>query len=170
MYRGSGIATFKYNSSEGYYASITNQTESLISLSEITGQDNFIIEFDAKLNGVTGNQFFGIAGICAYENNNNYRRLSCHNSKIAERRCINGIATEYESDVLTTVSRGDLLHYKFTISNNHIVEEVTRGTTTIAIKTTEYTPTNDTKYGIALIWDNGWTENSFLKNIKIRSL
>ena len=140
----------------------------MVELSELTGKDDFTIEFDALLN--RNGDYWGIAGICAYENNDNYSRLSCHNRTIAQRICVNGSANESESDILTTVSRYDILHYKFTISNNQIIEEVTRGTTLIGTRTISYTPTNITKYGIALIWSNDWVKDTFIKNIKVKPL
>ena len=141
----------------------------MIPLSEITGKNNVSIEFDALFNDSSSYQK-GIAGICAYEDNNNYSRISCHATKTAQRVSVNGSATENESDVSTTINRGDLVHFKFTISNNQIIEEVTRGTTSIGTKTINYTPTTNTKYGFALVWSNAWTSNTFLKNIKVKSL
>jgi len=140
----------------------------MVDLTELTGQDDFTIELDALFNSNSIN--IGIAGICAYENNNNYSRLSCHGKKTAQRVSVNGSATESESDVSSTISKGDLLHFKFTISNNEIIEEVTRGTTSIGTRTISYTPTNATKFGLAFVWDNAWTKDTFLKNIKIKSL
>lgn len=167
-YRGSHSGTWNYNSSNGYYGTITNQDEVMIPFTELTGKDDFTIEFDAKLNYSTAIR--GIAGICAYEDNNNYSRISCHAQKIAQRVSVNGSATESESDTLTTVNQGDVLHYKFTISNNQIVEEVMKGTTVVGTRTISYTPTNSTKYGFALVWDTGWVSSTYLKNIKIKPL
>ena len=167
-YRGGGSGTWNYNSTNGYYGTITGSNECMVELSELTGKDDFTIEFDALLN--RNGDYWGIAGICAYENNDNYSRLSCHNRTIAQRICVNGSANESESDILTTVSRYDILHYKFTISNNQIIEEVTRGTTLIGTRTISYTPTNITKYGIALIWSNDWVKDTFIKNIKVKPL
>ena len=140
----------------------------MVDLTELTGEDDFTIEFDALFNSTSDRR--GIGGICAYEDNNNYSRLSCHGSCIAQRVSVNGSATENETAVLTSINKGDLLHFKFTISNNQIVEEVTKGTTSVGTKTITYTPTSNTKYGIAFVWDNGWVSNTFLKNIKIKSL
>ena len=168
-YRGGGSGTWNYNSTNGYYGTITGSNECMVELSELTGKDDFTIEFDASLNAnVSG--VWGIAGICAYENNDNYSRLSCHGKKIAQRVSVNGSANESDSDVLTTVRRYDILHYKFTISNNQIIEEVTRGTTLIGTRTISYTPTSNTKYGIALIWSNDWVKDTFIKNIKTKPL
>lgn len=141
----------------------------MVDLTELTGEDDFTIEFDALFNE-DGGANYSIAGICAYEDNDNYSRLSCHNTKLAQRVSVNGSASENETNVSTTVSRGDLLHFKFTITNNQIVEEVTKGTTSIGTKTISYTPTNNTKYGLAFVWQNSWTSNTFLKNIKIKPL
>ena len=168
-YRSGGSGTWNYNSTNGYYGTITGSNECMVELSELTGKDDFTIEFDASLNGSINGEW-GIAGICAYENNDNYSRLSCHGKKIAQRVSVNGSANESDSDVLTTVSRYNILHYKFTISNNQIIEEVTRGTTLIGTRTISYTPTSNTKYGIALIWSNNWVKDTFLKNIKIKPL
>ena len=169
VYRGSGSGAWNYNSTNGYYGTISGSNEVMIPLSEITGKDDFTIEFDALFN-VNSGGFYGITGICAYEDNNNYSRLSCHNLKIAQRVSVNGSATESESNVSNSVSRGDLLHFKFTISNNQIVEEVTRDTTSIGTRTISYTPTSSTKFGLALIWSNGWTQNTYMKNIKVKAL
>lgn len=167
-YRSSGTGTWNYDSTNGYYGTISGNIEVMIDLPEVTGKDEFTIEFDAKLNYSTNIR--GNAGICAYEDNNNYSRISCHAQKIAQRVSVSGTATESESNTSTTVSRGDVLHYKFTISNNQIVEEVTKGTSTHGTRTISYTPTNSTKYGFALVWDNGWVQNTYLKNIKIKAL
>ena len=166
-YRG-GSGQWNYNATNGYYGTLSGSNEVMVDLTELTGEDDFIIEFDALLNANDGTMY-GIAGICAYEDNNNYSRLSCHSRKIAQRVSVNGSATENETDVFS-VSRGDLLHFKFTITNNQIIEEVTKGTTSIGTKTISYTPTNNTKYGLALVWKNSWTSNTFLKNIKIKPL
>ena len=168
-YRGGGSGTWNYNSTNGYYGIITGDNEVMVELSELTGKDDFTIEFDALFNA-NDNNFYGLAGICAYEDNNNYSRLSCHNKTIAQRVCVNGSANESESNVLTTVSRYDILHYKFTISNNQIIEEVTRGTTLIGTRTISYTPTSNTKYGIGLIWGTKRVKDTFLKNIKVKPL
>ena len=168
-YRGGGSGTWNYNSTNGYYGTITGSNECMVELSELTGKDDLTIEFDASLNANVSGEW-GIAGICAYENNDNYSRLSCHGRKIAQRVSVNGSANESESDVLTTVSRYDILHYKFTISNNQIIEEVTRGTTLIGTRTISYTPTSNTKYGIGLIWSNDWVKDTFIKNIKTKLL
>ena len=171
VYRGSGSGQLNYNSSNGYYGTISGSNEVMIPLSEIIGKDNVTIEFDALFNAnIAGDTHYGIAGICAYENNNNYSRLSCHNLKIAQRVCVNGSASETEDNVTNSVSRGDLLHFKFTINNNQIVEEVTRGTTSIGTKTISYTPTSSTKYGIAFVWSNNWVKDTYLKNIKVKPL
>lgn len=114
-----------------------------MALNEITGKNDFTIEFDVLFNVNT--DFKGIAGICAYEDNNNYSRLSCHSKQIAQRISVNGSATENESAILTTISRGDVIHYKFTISNNQIIEEVNKGKTNVGTMTISYTPTNTTK-------------------------
>lgn len=169
VYRGSGNGAWNYNSTNGYYGTISGSNEVMIPLSEITGKDDIIIEFDALFNG-NDNGFWGIAGICAYENNNNYSRLSCHGRKLAQRLAVNGSVTENEIEVSTTVYRGDLLHFKFTVSNNQIVEEVYKGTTSVGTKTINYTLTNATKFGLALIWSDTWTNNTFLKNIKVKKL
>jgi len=157
-----------YNSSNGYYGTISGNNEVMIPLSEITGHDNITIEFDAKMTG--SGQYKGIAGICAYEDNNNYSRMSCHGLKIAQRVSINGTATEEESNLDNSFSTNDVLHFKFTVSNNQIIEEVTKGTTSIGTRTISYTPTNNTKYGIALVWNNDWVKDTFLKNIKVKPL
>ena len=169
VYRGTGTGALNYNATNGYYGTISDSNEVMILLSELTGKDDFTIEFDASLNG-SYNGEWGIAGICAYENNDNYSRLSCHGQKIAQRVSVNGSANESDSDVLTTVSRYNILHYKFTIRNNQIIEEVTRGTTLIGTRTISYTPTSNTKYGIALIWRNIWVKDTFIKNIKTKPL
>ena len=168
-YRGSHNGTWNYNSSNGYYGTITNQEEVMIPLTELTGKDNFIIEFDAKFADTTTTQI-GLAGICAYEDNNNYSRISCHGQKTAQRVVVSGTANESETNVLTTVSVNDVLHFKFTVHNNQIIEEVTKGTTSVGTRTISYTPTNTTKYGFALVWLNSWANNTFLKNIKIKPL
>ena len=86
------------------------------------------------------------------------------------RVSVNGSATESESNTETTVSTGDLLHYKFTVTGNEIVELVMKGTTRVGTRTISYTPTSSTKYGLALIWSNTWTKDTFLKNIKVKPL
>lgn len=169
VYRGSGSGAWNYNSTNGYYGTISGSNEVIIPLNELTGEDDFIIEFDALFNS-SDVSYWGIAGICAYENNNNYSRLSCHGRKLAQRVAVNGSATENETDVSSTISKGDLLHFKFTVSNNRIVEEVYKGTTSVGTKTINYTLTNATKFGLALIWNNTWTNNTFLKNIKVKKL
>lgn len=168
VYRGSGSGQWNYDSANGYYGTISGSNEVMIPLNELTGEDDFTIEFDALFNSNSDRR--GIGGICAYEDNNNYSRLSCHGSYIAQRVSVNGSATENETAVSTSINKGDLLHFKFTISNNQIVEEVTKGTTSVGTKTINYTPTNNTKYGLAFVWQNSWVSNTFLKNIKVKPL
>lgn len=168
VYRGGGSGQWNYSTTNGYYGTISGSNEVMIPLTELTGKNNFIIEYDAKLNSNDTNR--GISGICAYENNNNYSRISCNALKLGERVSVNGTATESESNTQVSVSTGDLLHYKFTVTNNQIVEEVTKGTSTVGTKTISYTPTANTIFGFALVWSNTWTKDTFLKNIKIKAL
>lgn len=170
VYRGSGNGQWNYNSTKGYYGTISGSNEVMVGLTELTGEDNFTIEFDALFDAPSSSNFFGIAGICAYEDNNNYSRLSCHSRKTAQRVSVNGSASESESNLTNSFNRGDLLHFKFTVYNNQIVEEVTKGTTIIGTRTISYTPTVNTKFGFALVWSDVWTKDTYLKNIKIKPL
>ena len=47
-------------------------------LSELTGKNDFTVEFDAKMNDVQSYASNTI-GLCAYEDNNNYGRISITN-------------------------------------------------------------------------------------------
>ena len=162
-YRGSGSASWNYNSNGYYYGGITNQSEHLVQLSEVTGQDNFTIEFDAM---ITINN--GLIGICACEDTSNFTRISTVNNKSTYRECVNGSC--YEDTANHTDVTNQWCHYKYTVSDNKIVVLVKQGDTTIESRQFNYTPTINTKFGIALVWDNSWVQSTHIKNIKINSL
>lgn len=170
VYRGSGSGTWNYNSTlNAYYGTISGNNEVIVPFTELTGEDDFIIEFDALFNN-TGSGVIGIAGICAYDDSNNNAHVSCHNQKTGVRTVINGSTSETEVTVLTTVSSGDKLHYQFTITDNQIIEVVTKGDLIVGARNVNYTVTNSTQWGIALIWNNTWVSGTFLSNITVKSL
>ena len=166
VYRGSGSGTWNYDSTlQGYYGTVSGNNEVIVPFAELTGEDDFIIEFDALFNNTFSSSVRCIAGICAYEDGNNNMRLSCHNGVTGSRTVVNGSASEKEIAVLVTVNTGDILHFKFTITGNQIMELVTRGDAIIGARTMDYTVTNSTQYGLALIWNNTWVSGTFLSNI-----
>lgn len=169
-YRANGSGTWNYNSTlNAYYGTISGSNEVIVPFTELTGEDDFIIEFDALFNN-TGSGVIGIAGICAYTDSSNNAHVSCHNQKTGVRTVINGSASETEVAVLTTVSSGDKLHYQFTITGNQIIEVVTKGDLIVGARNVSYTVTSSTQWGIALIWNNTWVSGTFLSNITAKSL
>lgn len=138
-------------------------------LSELTGKNDFTVEFDVKMNNVQSVTSNAI-GLCAYEDNNNYSRISLTNLKTAQRISVNGTATESESNLTNSINSSQLIHFKYTITDNQIVEEVTQGTTVIGTRTISYNVTANTKFGICGIWQKLWAENNYFKNIKVKPL
>ena len=168
-YRGSGTTTWSYSANDGYRISIANSTEGMTVLSELTGKNDFTVEFDVKMNNVQSVTSNAI-GLCAYEDNNNYSRINLTNVKIAQRVCVNGTATESESNLTNSINSSQLVLFKYTITDNQIVEEVTQGTTIIGTRTISYNVTANTKFGICGIWQKLWAENNYFKNIKVKPL
>lgn len=168
-YRGNGTTTWSYSANNGYRISITNSTEGMTVLSELTGKNNFTVEFDGKMLTSSSGTNYAI-GLCAYEDNNNYSRINITNLKTAQRVSIEGTATENESNFDNSININQLIHFKYTIANNQIVEEVTQGTTVIGTRTISYTTTANTKFGICGIWQKSWAENNYFTNIKVKPL
>ena len=137
--------------------------ESIVTLSELTGKTNFTVEFDALIT-FDG----GITGFIAYNDNDNFTRISTTNSSNTQRIVVNGSATENDTTHSNILNR--LTHFKYTIRDNQIICDVKDGNTVIDNRTFNYTVTNDTKFGFPLIWYAPWVYNTFLKNIKIKAL
>ena len=170
-YRGTGTTTWNYISNNGYCISINNSTEGMVVLDELTGKNDFTVEFDAQLFNIqSSSSIYNAFGLCAYEDNNNYSRISITTLKTSERININGSGTESESNLTNTISNNQTVHLKYTISNNQIVEEVTVNNTLIGTRTISYTPLSNTKFGICGIWQKTWAENNYFKNIKVKPL
>lgn len=165
-YRGSsGTGAWNYNSTNGYYGTITDSTESMVTLPEITGQNDFTLEYDMLTTNTNG-----LEGLVAYEDNNNNSRLSAQKSSSTLRACVNGTATETSQNHTNSFNTNETVHFKFTVTNNQIVLDINKGTTVICSRTINYTPTQNTKYGFALVWNNYWTSETYIKNIKIKPI
>jgi hypothetical protein len=168
-YRGSGTTTWTYSTNNGYRISIPNSTEGMVVLDELTGEDDFTIEFDVQMIN-TQSYTSNAIGLCAYEDNNNYGRISATNLKIAQRVSVSGSASESEDNFNHSLNTSQLIHFKYTITDNKIVEEISQGTTINGTRTISYTTTSNTKFGIRGIWQKTWAENNYFKNIKIKPL
>lgn len=168
-YRGSGTTTWSYIANNGYHISIVNSTEGMVVLSELTGKNDFTVEFDVKMKNMASDTSNAL-GFCAYEDNNNNSRIGTSNIKTSQRICINGTATESESNLTNSINSSQLIHFKYTITDNQIVEEITQGTTSIGTRTISYNVTANTKFGICGVWQKLWAERNYFKNIKVKPL
>lgn len=142
----------------------------MVVLDELTGEDDFTVEFDVQMLTYTSSGISSAIGLCAYEDNNNYSRIGVTQLKTTQRISVNGSASESESNFANNLNSNQLIHFKYTITGNEIIEEISQGTTINGTRTISYNITANTKFGICGIWQKSWAENNYFKNIKIKPL
>ena len=166
--RNNGSGTISYDSTNHYYKwqITTNNSESMIPINNATGHDDFIIEFDGYQNAPQS-----ACGITLYKDTNNWDRLSISNATSTIAKKVNGTFTETESSITSVTSKW--LHYKYIISNNTFTKQVYDGDTLINTVTETLDSSwfsSTTKYGIPIVWNSVWSNQTFLKNFKIKPL
>ena len=169
--RNNGAGTISYDSTNKYYKWINtvNSSESFIPLNNLTGLNDFTIEFDAYIDYSSNTT--GIGGLTVYKDNDNWLRITNIHAKKSYYLKISGSSSEEEINA-TDISN-KWVHFKLTVTNNTVTKEVYDGDTLVdsasqSLNSSFFTST--TKYGLPVLWQPLWSNHTFLKNFKIKPL
>ena len=172
--RQSGTRTLTYDSTNHVYKiTINTSGESTALINSTTGLNNITIEYDARHYTTESNCVYGGAdGLHTYSSSSNWIRVggTCASQSVGTNN--NGSYTETEESL--SLANGSWYHHKFTITNNTMKHEIfDSNSSSVWSKTVNVNSswfTNSTKYGLALLWANTWSNNAWLKNIKVKPL
>lgn len=172
--RQSGTRTLTYDSTNHVYKiTINTSGESTALINSTTGLNNITIEYDARHYTTESNCVYGGAdGLHTYSSSSNWIRVggTCASQSVGTNN--NGSYSETEENL--NLTNGSWYHHKFTITNNTMKHEIfVSNSSSVWSKTVNVNSswfTNSTKYGLALLWANTWSNNTWLKNIKVKPL